>query len=201
MAREGRCGRQRRARDADRPVQYLFECRASRAHQRGRRFRRRLRQVGIGGQQLLARRVGHQDGVPRAGVVDRVHELRDLRRETGTAIILITHDIATVRAISDVAVEDLPLDFNRLLTAGSEMNHLKLAWALKHRATFPVDVLSYALGLFSRRTTLAENLASTALGAALAQKIQAGTVHGGAAPNVVAPSADGEQVLLNPLAK
>jgi uncharacterized membrane protein YdjX (TVP38/TMEM64 family) len=34
------------------------------------------------------------------------------------------------------------------------------------RATFPVDVLSYALGLFSRHTTLAENLASTALGAA-----------------------------------
>lgn len=34
------------------------------------------------------------------------------------------------------------------------------------RATFPVDVLSYALGMFSRSTTLAEVLASTALGAA-----------------------------------
>jgi uncharacterized membrane protein YdjX (TVP38/TMEM64 family) len=34
------------------------------------------------------------------------------------------------------------------------------------RMTFPVDVLSYALGLFSRSTTLAENMASTALGAA-----------------------------------
>lgn len=34
------------------------------------------------------------------------------------------------------------------------------------RMTFPVDVLSYALGLFSRRTTLPENLASTALGGA-----------------------------------
>jgi uncharacterized membrane protein YdjX (TVP38/TMEM64 family) len=34
------------------------------------------------------------------------------------------------------------------------------------RMTFPVDVLSYALGLFSRQTTLAENAASTALGAA-----------------------------------
>ncbi len=34
------------------------------------------------------------------------------------------------------------------------------------RMTFPVDVLSYALGLFSRSTTLAENLASTALGGA-----------------------------------
>jgi uncharacterized membrane protein YdjX (TVP38/TMEM64 family) len=34
------------------------------------------------------------------------------------------------------------------------------------RMTFPVDVLSYALGLFSRRTTLGECLLSTVLGAA-----------------------------------
>ena len=34
------------------------------------------------------------------------------------------------------------------------------------RMTFPVDVLSYALGLFSRRTTLAENALSTAIGGA-----------------------------------
>lgn len=34
------------------------------------------------------------------------------------------------------------------------------------RMTFPVDVLSYALGLFSRHTTWAENAVSTALGAA-----------------------------------
>jgi uncharacterized membrane protein YdjX (TVP38/TMEM64 family) len=34
------------------------------------------------------------------------------------------------------------------------------------RMTFPVDVLSYALGLFSHRTTLADNALSTALGAA-----------------------------------
>jgi hypothetical protein len=32
--------------------------------------------------------------------------------------------------------------------------------------TFPVDVLSYALGLFSQRTTLAQNIVSTTLGAA-----------------------------------
>jgi len=32
--------------------------------------------------------------------------------------------------------------------------------------TFPVDVLSYALGLFSRSTTLAENMVSTAIGGA-----------------------------------
>ena len=34
------------------------------------------------------------------------------------------------------------------------------------RMTFPVDVLSYALGLFSRSTTLAENIVSTAIGGA-----------------------------------
>jgi uncharacterized membrane protein YdjX (TVP38/TMEM64 family) len=34
------------------------------------------------------------------------------------------------------------------------------------RMTFPVDVLSYALGLFSRSTTLLENSVSTGLGAA-----------------------------------
>jgi uncharacterized membrane protein YdjX (TVP38/TMEM64 family) len=34
------------------------------------------------------------------------------------------------------------------------------------RMTFPVDVLSYALGLFSARTTVAENVLSTTLGAA-----------------------------------
>lgn len=34
------------------------------------------------------------------------------------------------------------------------------------RMTFPVDVLSYSLGLFSRSTTASENLSSTALGAA-----------------------------------
>ena len=42
----------------------------------------------------------------------------------------------------------------------------RLASLVMLRMTFPVDVLSYALGLFSRSTTLAENTASTALGAA-----------------------------------
>jgi uncharacterized membrane protein YdjX (TVP38/TMEM64 family) len=42
----------------------------------------------------------------------------------------------------------------------------RLASLVLLRMTFPVDVLSYALGLFSSRTTLAENALSTALGAA-----------------------------------
>jgi len=42
----------------------------------------------------------------------------------------------------------------------------RLASLISLRMTFPVDVLSYALGLFSRSTTLAEVSTSTALGAA-----------------------------------
>lgn len=42
----------------------------------------------------------------------------------------------------------------------------RLASLVLLRMTFPVDVLSYALGLFSPRTTLAEVMASTAIGAA-----------------------------------
>lgn len=42
----------------------------------------------------------------------------------------------------------------------------RLASLIVLRMTFPVDVLSYALGMFSRSTTLTENLVSTALGAA-----------------------------------
>ena len=42
----------------------------------------------------------------------------------------------------------------------------RLASLIVLRMTFPVDVLSYALGLFSRHTTLADNALSTALGAA-----------------------------------
>jgi uncharacterized membrane protein YdjX (TVP38/TMEM64 family) len=52
-------------------------------------------------------------------------------------------------------------DIDRLIHPEHRMVSLVLL-----RMTFPVDVLSYALGLFSRRTTLAENMFSTALGAA-----------------------------------
>ena len=54
-----------------------------------------------------------------------------------------------------------PADIDRLIHPRHRMASLVML-----RMTFPVDVLSYALGLFSRTTTLAENTASTALGAA-----------------------------------
>jgi uncharacterized membrane protein YdjX (TVP38/TMEM64 family) len=44
--------------------------------------------------------------------------------------------------------------------------HHRLGSLVLLRMTFPVDVLSYALGLFSRSTTLTENVVSTAVGAA-----------------------------------
>jgi len=52
-------------------------------------------------------------------------------------------------------------DIDRLIHPRHRMLSLVLL-----RMTFPVDVLSYALGLFSRRTTAGEVIASTALGAA-----------------------------------
>jgi uncharacterized membrane protein YdjX (TVP38/TMEM64 family) len=52
-------------------------------------------------------------------------------------------------------------DIDRLIHPGHRLASLILL-----RMTFPVDVLSYALGLFSRDTTLRENALSTALGAA-----------------------------------
>lgn len=52
-------------------------------------------------------------------------------------------------------------DIDRLIDPRHRMVSLVLL-----RMTFPVDVLSYALGLFSRNTTLAENVVSTAVGAA-----------------------------------
>ena len=44
--------------------------------------------------------------------------------------------------------------------------HQRLLSLVLLRMTFPVDVLSYALGLFSSRTTLGQCAASTALGGA-----------------------------------
>ncbi len=52
-------------------------------------------------------------------------------------------------------------DIDRLIHPQHRMGSLIML-----RMTFPVDVLSYALGLFSARTTLAENMISTTVGAA-----------------------------------
>jgi uridine phosphorylase len=98
-------------------------------------------------------------------------EKRELRQATGadavemeSAVIrrmCCQHGIpsATVRVISDAADEDLPLNFNRLLTAGLRLNYATLAWTL---ARSPAKIA--ALARFQRRVkTAAENLASVLL--------------------------------------
>ena len=52
-------------------------------------------------------------------------------------------------------------DIDRLIDPRHRLRSLVLL-----RMTFPVDLLSYSLGLFSRSTTLTENVVSTAVGAA-----------------------------------
>lgn len=47
---------------------------------------------------------------------------------------------ATVRVISDTALEDLPLDFNTLLSPAKKINYTKLGWALV-RAPFKLAEL------------------------------------------------------------
>jgi uncharacterized membrane protein YdjX (TVP38/TMEM64 family) len=70
------------------------------------------------------------------------------------------------RHARDVVLRHFPsvqrhADIDRLIHPQRRMVSLVLL-----RMTFPVDVLSYALGMFSRRATAVENVLSTAIGAA-----------------------------------
>jgi uncharacterized membrane protein YdjX (TVP38/TMEM64 family) len=90
-----------------------------------------------------------------------------------TALLLLSGWIAGAalsfwlgRHARDVIVRRFPAvrrhaDIDRLIHPQHRLLSLVLL-----RMTFPVDVLSYALGLFSQRTTLAENVVSTTFGAA-----------------------------------
>jgi nucleoside phosphorylase len=65
----------------------------------------------------LRERTGADAVEMESAVIERVC------RESGVACIVL-------RAISDSAGEDLPLDFNRLMTAGEKLSSLKLAFAI-----------------------------------------------------------------------
>ncbi|MDB6018327.1 MAG: mtnN [Pedosphaera sp.] len=72
---------------------------------------------------------------------------------------------ATVRVISDSAQEDLPLDFNALMTAGDRINYAKLFWTI---ARSPGKIAS--LMQFQKRTVAA----ARALGEVLRQSLGGG---------------------------
>jgi nucleoside phosphorylase len=75
-------------------------------------------------------------------VATTAEEKRRLAKETGADAVEMESEIirricaesaipsATVRVVLDTASEDLPLDFNALMTASKKMNFLKLALAL-----------------------------------------------------------------------
>jgi hypothetical protein len=69
---------------------------------------------------------------------------------------------ATVRVISDTALEDLPLDFNTLLSPAKKINYSKLTWALV-RAPFKLAELL----AFQQKTVDAAKALGSFLGKAL----------------------------------
>ena len=121
---------------------------------------------------------GLEDGLTKAGAhparfhcVDRVAttvaEKRRLRDATGADAVEMESAVlralcrerhlpsATVRAISDTASEDLPLDFNALMTPRQKLSYVRLAGAL---VAAPGKIA--ALRRLQRQTTLAaKNLA------------------------------------------
>ncbi len=66
---------------------------------------------------------------------------------------------ATVRVISDAANEDLPLDFNRLLTADFQMSYAKLAWALGRSPRKVAELLRFQRRIKDAAERLADVLA------------------------------------------
>jgi hypothetical protein len=77
--------------------------------------------------------------------------IRDICRERGIPG-------ATVRAISDSALEDLPLDFNTLMTPSQNIHYGKLAWALLRAPMKLAELLAFQQKTQSAAKSLAEFL-------------------------------------------
>ncbi len=65
---------------------------------------------------------------------------------------------ATVRVISDAACEDLPLDFNTLMTANYKINFVKLAWQLARQPGKVPELLRFQKQTVFAAKRLAETL-------------------------------------------
>jgi nucleoside phosphorylase len=65
---------------------------------------------------------------------------------------------ATVRVISDSAMEDLPMDFNTLMTPAQRINYGKLAWALIRAPVKLAELLAFQQKTQSASKALAEFL-------------------------------------------
>jgi adenosylhomocysteine nucleosidase len=88
--------------------------------------------------------------------------IRDLCRERNIPS-------ATVRVVSDSSEEDLPLDFNTLMTPTQKINYSKLGWALVRSPLKLMDLLA-----FQQKTIDA----AKALGEFLTKALESGTLRG-----------------------
>lgn len=115
-------------------------------------------------------------------IVSTAKEKQLLREKTGAdAVEMESHVIreivtkkgipcATIRAISDAAHEDLPLDFNQLLTCRSAISYPKLVWALVRTPNRIRALIRF------QRTTRG---AARKLGAVLGELVRQGVAVGG----------------------
>lgn len=62
--------------------------------------------------------------------------IREMCRERGIPS-------ATIRVISDSALDDLPLDFNKLMSSSQNIDYKKLTWALVRKPTKLVELLAF----------------------------------------------------------
>ena len=97
-------------------------------------------------------------------------EKQGLRQATGAEVVEMESSViralcgehkipsATIRVISDAADEDLPLDFNALMTADNRINFAKLAWKLLSGPQKIPQLLR-----FQKQTTLAARKLAAAL--------------------------------------